>query len=366
MINDNDLHELLEFKSEHPVLSIYLNTEPTQGNADTYKLHLRNLLKEVNLTEDISAVERFFSHEYKWSGRGVAVFSCAPQKYFKAYPLAVPVHNLIYVENTPSVKPLVSLLDNYGGYGVALVDKQGARLFYYHLGELIEYDGVLGEEVKHTKHGGASAVPGRRGGTAGQTHYEDEVIGRNMKEMADFAVHFFEDHHVRRVLIGGTEDNVSMFRTLLPKSWQSLVMGTFSMPMTASHTEVLSKALQIGLEAERQREKHLVDDVVTRAAKGASAVTGLAETLDAVNNGRVQRLIILDGFHKVGYLCTACNWIALTNVGSCPHCGGKIEPAQDVIDLAVLSVIKHGGEIEVVADSPELEKAGKLGALLRY
>ena len=45
-----------------------------------------------------------------------------------------------------------------------MVDKQGARLFYFHLGELREQEGVLGESVKRTKRGGGSQAAGRRGG----------------------------------------------------------------------------------------------------------------------------------------------------------------------------------------------------------
>ena len=55
----------------------------------------------------------------------------------------------------------------------------------------------------------------------------DEVVDRNMKDSVDFAVHFFEENRVRRVMIGGTDENVSLFRSLLPKSWQSLVMNSF-------------------------------------------------------------------------------------------------------------------------------------------
>jgi hypothetical protein len=72
-------------------LSVYLNTEPSAGNADAYKLRLRNMLKDYKLPEDVEAIERYFNQEYNWSGRSVAVFSCQPQGFFRAYPLAIPV-----------------------------------------------------------------------------------------------------------------------------------------------------------------------------------------------------------------------------------------------------------------------------------
>jgi len=250
MLTDRDLQELLGYQAQHPVVSLYLNTEPTQGSADAYKLRLRNMLRGVDQREDVSAIEKYFKHEYDWTGRSVAVFSCAPEGFFHAYPLAVPIRERVRINTQPHVKPLADILDAYGGYGVALVDKQGARLFSYHLGELREQEGVLGETVKHTKRGGSSQFPGRRGGIAGQTNYAEEVAERNMRDAADFATHFFAENNVRRVLLAGTDDNLAMFRGLLPKAWQSLIVGTFPMSMNAHKNEVLERAFQIGQEAE--------------------------------------------------------------------------------------------------------------------
>ena len=85
MLNERDLQELLDYKAQHDVLSVYLNTDPALGNADVYKLKLRSKLKEIDLPDDVSAIERYFDHEYDWSGRSVAVFSCAMEQFFRAY-----------------------------------------------------------------------------------------------------------------------------------------------------------------------------------------------------------------------------------------------------------------------------------------
>ena len=137
MLKESNLQELLDFRPGKPVLTIYLNTDPTLGNADHYNLNLRNLLKGVEMPADITAVEHYFEREFDWSGRSVAVFSCAAAGFFRAYPLSVPLSSRVRISDGPHVKPLVHLMDFYGGYGVALVDKQGARMFYFHLGELI-------------------------------------------------------------------------------------------------------------------------------------------------------------------------------------------------------------------------------------
>ena len=111
MLTEKNLRELLNYPSEHQVLSVYLNTNPMEGNSDVYKSNLRGMLKDVNLPADVEAVENYFSREFDWIGRSVAVFSCAPGNFFRAYPLAIPIHNQVIVSTRPHVKPLASLLD---------------------------------------------------------------------------------------------------------------------------------------------------------------------------------------------------------------------------------------------------------------
>ncbi|MGE5123341.1 MAG: hypothetical protein ACM3H7_02400 [Acidobacteriaceae bacterium] len=366
MLTEANLQELLGYQPQSQLLSLYLNTDPTASSSDLYKKNLRSMLKQVDLPADVTAVDNYFSTEFDWSGRSVAVFSCASEGFFRAYPLAIPIRNQLVVSDRPHVKPLASLLDYYGGYGVVLVDKQGARLFSFHLGELEEQEGILGESIRHTKRGGASAKPGMRGGVAGQTRYEDEVAGRNMREVAEFASRFFRDHFVRRVLIGGTEENIALLRNQLPKSWQSLVVGTFPMSMTASKVDVLEKTMQIGKQVEFRREEQLLKKLVTGAAKEQKGVLSLEDTLGAVQDGRVQSLVIQDGYHAMGHQCMGCGFITTQELTTCPFCGSNFKNIPDAVEMAVYKVMKAGGDVEVIHNQHEVAGFENIGALLRY
>jgi peptide chain release factor subunit 1 len=366
MLSETDLRELLDYQAQHPVISVYLNTEPSEGNADAYKLRLRTMLKEVNFPEDISAIERYFDHEYDRAGRSVAVFSCAPEGYFRSYSLAVPIRSRVRVSDHPHVKPLADLLDSYGGYGVALIDKQGARVFSFHLGELREQEGMLGEEVRHTKRGGSSSITGRRGGVAGQNNRVEEVTERNMRDAADFASRFFTENNVRRVLIGGADDNVGLFRSQLPKAWQSLIVGTFPMSMTAGKNEVLERAMQIGRDAERQREAQLIKTLVNNVSKGRGGVMQLDETLRCVHEGRVQSLVIREGYRAPGYRCQGCGYITSHQQEKCPFCENTFVQIPDAVEMAVRKVMQQGGDVEVLHEDQNTERFGHIGAILRY
>ena len=366
MFTDRDLRELLALSAVEPVLSVYLNMDPTAGNADVYKLRLRNLLKTIELPADVQAVERYINNEFNWVGRSIALFSCSPQKFFKAYSLAIPVRDMAVAGRHPAVKPLADLLDDFGGYGVALVDKQGARLFHFHLGELQEQEGVMGELVKHVKRGGASSMPGRRGGIAGRTRHQDELVERNFKDIADFSVNFFEQNNVRRVLIGGTDENTVQFKAELPKFWQALVLGTFPMAMTASHSEVLAKALQIGQESQRNHEVKRVNDLITLASKGSNASLGVEKVLANIHQGVVQTLFVNENFAQPGRICSECGWMTAQDKNHCDLCSASLKAVEDVVELAVATVWQQGGDVVVTRGNTGLPEAGNIGALLRF
>ncbi len=366
MFTEQDLRELLDFKTEHPVLSVYLNTDPSQGSADAYKPRLRSMLKDVGLKNDVQKVEQYINFKFDWSGRGVAMFSCAEEDFFRVFSIAVPIRDRIRISERPHVKPLADLLDFYGGYGVALVDKINARLLYFHLGEILVEEELSGESVRRTKSGGGSQSLGRRGGAAGQTNYTEEVAERNIKDAADFAARFFSENNIRRVLIGGTEENVNVFRSHLPKAWQSLVVGTFPINKNASQAEIKDRALEVGHEAERLKQTKLVQMIVTSEAKGQAGVINLEDTLNAVHDGRVQILVFREGYRAPGYRCKGCGYLTTEKLTACPFCENKFENIPDAVELAVHRVMRDGGEVEVLRDVEVQKDFDQVGALLRY
>ncbi len=117
MFDEGALKELASVQTEGPILSVYLNVDPTQRTAEEYKLKLRELLKQVSGkvdSEDIEAVKRYVEYDYDWSGRGLAIFSRAVEDTWYAYPLAFSVRSGVTVARRPYISPLVELDGLYG------------------------------------------------------------------------------------------------------------------------------------------------------------------------------------------------------------------------------------------------------------
>ncbi len=89
-------------------------------------------------------------------------------------------------------------------------------------------------------------------------------------------------------------------------------------------------------------------------------------TLGAMYEGRVRILLISEGYKATAYRCQQCGYIVAQAQKECPFCGSKVKQIDAAVDLIVREVIDQGGQVEVVRDSPSLDKAGHIGALLRY
>ncbi len=365
MFSEKDLQTLLDYSAESQVLSVYLNTDPTQTNTEAAKLRLRNWLKEIDLPKDVRAVEEFVNMEYDWSARGLVIFSDQEAGFFETYQFNLDVPNKVHVGSHPLLRPLVHLFDIYSGWSVVLVDKQGARLFSFDLGEFEEMNGVTGEEVKQAKRGGGNAMHGRMGG-ADISGKVENIIEQNIKEVIEYATDFFSQNHIRRIIVGGTDDNVTRFKEALPKSWQSLVVGDFPMSMNASDTEVLEQAKVEAFAAQKKANQNLVDQAINLAAKGSNGVIGLIDTLNAIHEGRVKTLLVDQDFEQAGYRCERCGYLTVQELESCSFCGGDFQQINSAVEMSVRETLQMNAVVKVIQENEQLESAGRIAAILRY
>jgi hypothetical protein len=362
MITQAKLQQLIDFEpTEHPVLSLYLNVDPSRRSKDKYMLWLRNYLKEVSGqadSADIERVERFFGFEYDWQGKSVACFACTQAGLWQVFPLAVPMEDGVFVRDLPHVKPLTDLMDRYEPYGVALVDREGARLFQIQMGQIVETAGTLGEETKRHKQGGWAAQKLQR--------HEDVQASHNLRSAANVAIDFFQQRQSRRIVLAGTDETVSQFYGLLPRAWQDKVVGTLPMDMNASETEVLAKSWAIVEKAHVDEQAALVERIITSAAKGEGAAVGLAATLSALQEERVHTLVMDEGFSAPGYRCCQCGYVAAVQEDDCPYCSGEMVHVDDAVEYAVKRMLELGGHVESVRNNSDLIESGSIGVLLRY
>ena len=222
----------------------------------------------------------------------------------------------------------------------------------------------MGEPVRRVKAGGSAG--GRRGGTdATANKHEDEVASRNLKEAAELAVAFCEASQPRNLLVGGKAEALKQFKSRLPRVWADRVIGTFPADMEVHELDVRDKALKILDQVEHEHEVALADAVITAAAKGKGGVVRLDDTLSAAHEGRVQTLLVSDGFKAEGFQCQQCAYVTGQRLDKCPFCGGTMVHIPDAVETIIQQVLEQGGHVKMVSEHKGLALAG-VGALLRY
>ena len=368
MLSENDLQRLASYQGPD-VLSLYLNMDPAQRTTEEYRLALRHLLKSANghaVAEDVARVEDYFDHEFDWSARGVALFTSQRSELWNAYALPLPVPNHVHVGPKPYLAPLMALWDTFGSYAVALIDRLGVKLMHFQMGELTAVEGIMGEEVRTVKAGRGSSIVGQRGGAEGHAARRvAEVIRRNVKESAAAAAAFFAANRCAQALVGGADDVAKDFVAALPAPWPERVAGSFNAPIDMPDLDLRETAHRLLAEAARHKEHHLADSVITAAAKGSNGVARLDDTLTAAHEGRIQTLLVSEGYDAPGYSCRTCGYLTAQALDQCPFCGGTFNAIPHAVEAMIGQVLTQGGKIRVISDHAGLKEAG-VAALLRY
>jgi peptide chain release factor subunit 1 len=364
MIGEQELQSLVEF-NDGPVFSVYLDTDLSDKSKEAVRLMFRSLVRDLQTssgkelpTEEIQAVQRWLDFEYDWQSRGVAIFG-AGDALWKVIPLPIAVGSRIFYADRPYLRMLTDIHDRFGEYVVALVDRQTLRLFAVAWGKIQSVSEAAGEELKRHKQGGYSATRYQR--------HEDNLALHNLKAAVETIQSYCQESACKRLILGGSPEVIAQIKELMPNPLREQIVGEFPADMDASLNEVLSRSLDIMQQVNRAEEQELVSQAITAAAKGSNGVTGLADTLYVLHQGRVRILLIGENYRAPGFVCSSCGYVAGHQEGACSFChGDEVIESEDVVNLAIHKALETGADVNIVRENEELEQAGGIAAILRY
>ncbi len=355
--------------SESPVVSFYLSIDRREREEKVPFTALKNLLKagqeEISrwpetyhpmLTQIMARIEEAVEEERGGTSRGLAIF--AGEKFWQAYRLPQQPGNYLVVDRAPYVKPLIHLFRRQPRYCTVLVDKERARLFLIHMGEIQDYSMVLDEVPKRHDQGGWAQARLQR--------HHDDVVMHHLKRSAELTLEFFQREGFDFLLIGGTEELSSAFYDRLHTYLQERVVGFLPIATTASAFEVLEQTLLTMGEVEERIAEELVGRLKEEVGLGRMGVAGLAATLRALNVRKVMELLVEEGYQSAGGRCNHCGSLSIRSTGKCRYCHNEIERVDDLIDEAVELASAQGAKVHFIPPNETLWEMGRIGALLRY
>lgn len=373
MLSREEVKEIISMNGGNGYfVSLYLNVDPRFNKKGDYLVHFKNMMKNTiealdksvykRVKKDLEKIDNYVLSNKRLFKKGLALLSSSEISFWKEYHLGVPVRNELIIDKTSYTKPLLDIFDNYEKYAVLLVDKESARIFVVHLGEIVEYSEVHTPDVpgKHKK-GGWFALS--------QDHYERHIdfhIGLHLKEVVEKLSSFFSREGIRRLIIGGSDEAVSMIKGRLHKTILDKVTGNVKIEMFTGINEVLNKVEPILSAFEKKQEDETVKTLITKAMKNENAVLGLDNVINALQEQKVMELVVLKDYKENGYSCTSCGFLTVQKVDPCPYCKGKMEAVDYIVDMAGEKAIQQGALVEVVAENKMLQDAGGIGAFLRF
>jgi peptide chain release factor subunit 1 len=373
MFRREEVTEMTKIKArDNYFVSCYLNVDPASNSKGDYVIHIKNMLKSAaesaeksirkKIVPDIERIENYIFSNKREFKKGLVIISSVANNFWKDFHFSLGLKNEIVIDRTPYIKPLVNIIDRYQKYAVMLIDKESARLFAVHLGEIEEYGEVHTENVpgKHKK-GGWFSLSER----SFERHI-DYHVGLHIKDVIGRLQKMVSSGSIGRLVIGGPEEALSKARAQLTKEMSDKLIGTFNVDMDVNSNEVLSKVQSI-IERFENKEKNIsVDLLLTKALKNENAVLGIDDVLAALREGRVRKLLFIKDHKASGYSCQACGFLTSQKIEKCPYCSAAMQKVDYIIDLAAQKAIDQGASCEVVYDNEKFEKAGSIGALLRY
>lgn len=374
MISKQDLERLIaRTDNEYPVVSLFLDLSVNSDNKRTHRVFLNQKRGEVqeldsdrhpHHREAIGAVfdrvESWLDDEFREENHGAVIYTEVGGDWFEALQFPVPVQNRMLIADQPVVTPLAQVIESYHHHGVILLDREHVRILDVYLGTLVDEVEVHGEPypaAHDVQAGGYSQQRYQRRKLEEMKHFFREFA----KEVEEFVHRYKPDD----LVMLGTEETVAKFREFLPERLREMVVYTGHMSVDEAPSEILTRLEPHLATLRAQESAQLVEELRGRVREDYLATAGFQGTLTALQEGKVDTLVVARDHERSGARCTRCGFVFARDLASCPYDGAPITDSVDVVEEMVRLAETQGAGVQFV-DPAAVEDMRGVGALLRF
>ena len=369
------LRRLAELRLDRPaVLSLYLGLDPSEfATPPARATAIRSLIDEaerrlkeaegldhddrVQLQRSLERAEEALETTGADGAHGVAVFAAEPENLFEVVKLPRSVANRVAIDRAPLVGPLVGL-ERRERWCVVLVNRQVGRVFRGSPEGLRETRSLQDEVHGRHDQGGWSQARYQRGV---EKEKED-----HLKNVADLLLTYVKRRPFEKLVVGGPRELVAGFEDKLHPYVKERLAGRIDVDVENTNAdEVLAAAGPLLEQLEERREREAVERLGEASRSGGRAVAGLDDTLAALNERRVETLVMDERFAAPGAACPECGWLGPEGVESCPADGTPLEQCEDIAEVAVERALQQSADVLPLRRRRD-ELDGGIGALLRF
>jgi peptide chain release factor subunit 1 len=374
MISRDQVQRLIERPSNgRVILSAFLDMSVNSDNKRSYHVFLnkekashqeldsdREGKHREALGEAFARLEGWIDTHFDEANKGLAVYLEVGGDWTEGFQFALPVKNRFTLDHRPVVGPLVELVARYRHHGVLLVDRENLRLVSFYLDQLVHEQEVRTDPISaphDIKRGGFSA-PDYQSRKAEETRHF-------FKEFASEVEDFVRRHQPDDLSVLGTHENVKHFIEFLPRPIQDMVLHTDAIAMEATTPEIRRKLTPVFERHIQEEEARSLNVLRDRVKESHMAVAGFERTLEHLQAGKIQTLVVSRDVDREGGRCQQCGFLFAESAGSCTYCSGPVHGNVDLVE----EVLRLAGDQDVTVDfvaGAALEDLGGVGGLLRF
>jgi ribosomal protein L7Ae-like RNA K-turn-binding protein len=322
--------------TEAPVVSVYMNLQTNTVELREFTRHRVALLKGSLPHEQLShfqqameRIGRYVAEELDKSMGGAAIFARnGTSPFFLALQFQVPLPNMIVGGSYANIYPLVELKDTFHRYVVVVMNDRGARIVEVNLGEVSKQ--LWAARPKLREHIGQTWTSRQYQHHRG---HQAETVIREVIKVLDRLLWSGGHTHL---MLGG--DLAWRLRYALPHHLSEKFVDVVDISQRASVHDIAKESIGTFVEKEEQESLEIVERLVQEIRVDGLAVVGAEATLEALQFGVGDTLVIGQSFD--------------------PECRVK----NKMVHLAE----QHRCQIETVKQSEALDRLGGVGCLLRY
>src|SRR3954452_15909805 len=347
-LSPDTLRRLAELRADGgKIVSLYLNLDPSEfASGQARSTAINSLLDEAEraardedpaVREDVSRLREHFKGMDFSGAHGLAVFACGAEDLLETIKLPRAVQNCVVIDDAAYVEPLVEVQSG-ARYGVVLVNRQTARIFRGSRDRLDQV-AVVDDEV-HRRHdqGGWSQARYQRG--------IDKETQDHLKNAAEELLRRHNRRPFEALFVAAPEAVYKDFCEQPHPYLRERLTGRIEIDVeNTTADDVQQAAADVIAAHERKLEKETLDRLVGEKNSGGRGATGLEDTLVALNEQRVEALLLDDNFDAAGVCCPQCGWLGPLGHPKCPADGTETIERDDVTDLAVRRALTQSASV---------------------
>lgn len=375
MITREELRQLAQLEAaENSAVTFYFQPQTPQNKSHREEqIQVKDLVRDAlhgaegngnnaGVRADLKRIQELAEKLHGNHARGKAVFACSAKGIWREFDLPKVLRKTqLYVANRFHLRPLAAVAASAPRCCVAIVDRERARLFDLWMDEVREQAEIV-DPLPRT---GRSSGPG--GYDAG--HVERHVENHAMRHFKNVAQRMLELQNAGcdSFVVGCREEVWPQLESQLHTYVRQKLLGRFTVdPPSVSAEQVREQAQRLLEERSAAERQALIREVLGSAQRNGRGKVGLRGVLEALEQGEVQTLLFGEAFYAPGSQCTNCGHLDSNLVDTCPACGHKMRELEDVTDAILRRALDGNIQVVYVGADPQFEKAGKIGALLRF